>query len=123
MSNKNIDRRKFGKYLAGSTAALMTGGNIASAKDPVADGITRPSNALLLDGGGQSVWNSTAQHVRTNGWISSLAGFPTLWQRCSKQSAVVGVGESVCLFWVPLKTELYMLQCFISTLDLYILLF
>ena len=70
MSNKNMDRRKFGKYLAGSTAGLMTGANIASAKDPVADGITRPSNTMLLDGGGQSVWNSTAQHVRTNGWIS-----------------------------------------------------
>ncbi len=70
MSNENMDRRKFGKFIAGSTAALISGGSVSSAKDPVVDGITRPSNANLLDGGGQSVWNSTAQHVRTSGWVS-----------------------------------------------------
>lgn len=70
MSNINIDRRKFGKYLAGGTAALMAGANISSAKEPLADAISRPSNSMALDGGGQSVWNSSAQHVRTSGWIS-----------------------------------------------------
>ncbi|MFK7776547.1 MAG: FAD-dependent oxidoreductase [Gimesia sp.] len=70
MSSKKIDRRKFGKYLAGSTAALMAGASNTSAKEPLVDGITRPSNVMDLNGGGQSVWNSTAQHVRTSGWIS-----------------------------------------------------
>tara|TARA_R110002095_G_scaffold168897_7_gene146658 strand:+ start:143 stop:1681 length:1539 start_codon:yes stop_codon:yes gene_type:complete len=70
MANENMDRRDFAKYLAGSTAAFVAGANVAAAKEPVVDGITRPSNTLLFDGGGQSVWNSTAQHVRTSGWIS-----------------------------------------------------
>ena len=70
MSNESMDRRKFGKYLAGSTAALVAAASDISAKEPLADAITRPSNTMSLDGGGQSVWNSTAQHVRTSGWIS-----------------------------------------------------
>ncbi len=70
MANENMDRRVFGKYVAGSTAAFLAGANAASAKEPVVDGVTRPSNTLLLDGGGQSVWNSSARHVRTSGWVS-----------------------------------------------------
>lgn len=70
MADKKIDRRDFGKYLAGGTAAFLTGAANAADKQPLVDGVTRPSNTLILDGGGQSVWNSTAQHVRTRGWIS-----------------------------------------------------
>lgn len=70
MAKENMDRRDFGKFLAGGTAAFLTGAANASGKEPVADAITRPSNTLILNGGGQSVWNSTAQHVRTSGWIS-----------------------------------------------------
>lgn len=70
MAGNNMDRRKFGKFLAGGTAAFVTGAASASGKEPAVDGITRPSNPMLLDGGGQSVWNSTAQHVRTHGWVS-----------------------------------------------------
>lgn len=70
MANENMDRRSFGKYLAGGSAAFITGAASSSAKEPIVDGISRPSNTMIIDGGGQSVWNSTAQHVRTSGWIS-----------------------------------------------------
>ncbi len=70
MANDNMDRRSFGKYLAGGSAAFITGAASSSAKEPIVDGISRPSNTMIIDGGGQSVWNSTAQHVRTSGWVS-----------------------------------------------------
>lgn len=70
MANENMDRRSFGKFLAGGSAAFITGTASSSANEPILDGITRPSNRMIIDGGGQSVWNSTAQHVRTSGWIS-----------------------------------------------------